>query len=74
MYFSFTRCASNTAFKKRIAGYLVEHALKKKRFSDAYYYYGIRRKIEEKPSPSIGELKTRLDEEIAVLKNCVSCV
>ena len=48
MYLSFTRHASNSAFKKRIAGYLVEHALKKKRFSDAYYYYGIRRKIKEK--------------------------
>jgi hypothetical protein len=32
------------AFKKRLAGYLVELSLKKKRFSDAYYYYGIVRK------------------------------
>lgn len=35
---------SNT-FKKRLAGYLIEFNLKKKRFSDAYYYYGIVKRI-----------------------------
>lgn len=30
-----------TTFKKRLAGYLVDMCLKKKRFSDAYYFYGI---------------------------------
>ena len=28
-------------FKKRLAGYLIEFKLQKKRYSDAYYYYGI---------------------------------
>jgi hypothetical protein len=28
-------------FKKRLAGYLIEFSLQKKRFSDAYYYYGL---------------------------------
>lgn len=31
-------------FKKRAAGYLLELGLKKKRYSDAYYYYGIMKK------------------------------
>jgi hypothetical protein len=34
----------SSAFKKRVAGYLTELGLQKKRFSDAYYYYGIRKK------------------------------
>jgi hypothetical protein len=33
-----------SSFKKRVAGYLVEFRLQKKRYSDAYYYFGIERK------------------------------
>ena len=33
-----------TAFKKRLAGYLAEFSVQKKRFSDAYYYYGLEKK------------------------------
>ncbi len=33
-----------SAFKKRLAGYLLEFNLQKKRYSDAYYYYGIEKK------------------------------
>ena len=40
------KMASFKSFKKRVSGYLIEHSLKKKRFSDAYYYYGIRKKTE----------------------------
>ena len=32
------------SFKKRLAGYLIELDLKKKRYSDAYYFYGIEKK------------------------------
>ena len=60
--------SNNAAFKKRIAGYFVEHSLKKKRFSDAYYYYGIRRKIKEKSVVSLEELEARRDAEIASFK------
>lgn len=35
-----------SAFKKRLAGYLLEFNLQKKRYSDAYYYYGIEKKNE----------------------------
>jgi hypothetical protein len=38
------------AFKKRLAGYLLEFGLQKKRFSDAYYYYGIERREPTKLS------------------------
>jgi hypothetical protein len=31
-------------FKKRLAGYLIEFGVHKKRLSDAYYYYGLERK------------------------------
>ena len=37
-------CISHTdaaLFKKRLAGYLIEFKLQKKRYSDAYYYYGV---------------------------------
>jgi hypothetical protein len=42
-----------TSFKKRLAGYFIEFKLQKKRFSDAYYYFGI---IPKEPS------KLNLDE------------
>ena len=38
MCISYTEAA---LFKKRLAGYLIEFKLQKKRYSDAYYYYGI---------------------------------
>lgn len=67
--FNFTNGGIAT-FKKRISGYFVEHTLKKKRFSDAYYFYGIRRKIREKTAiPSLKELEARRDNEITTYLN-----
>jgi hypothetical protein len=61
--------SNNAAFKKRIAGYLVEHNLKKKRFSDAYYYYGICKKIKEKSTVlSLEEIEALREDEIASFK------
>ena len=35
-------------FKKRLAGYFIELGLTRKRFTDGYFYYGIKPKNEEK--------------------------
>jgi hypothetical protein len=48
-------------FKKRVAGYLLEFNLQKKRFSDAYYYYGLTRK--ENKTPSLKELEEMREKE-----------
>lgn len=49
------------AFKKRAAGCLLELGLQKKRFSDAYYYYGI---IKKKQEPlSLKELEDQRDTQ-----------
>ena len=51
----------SSVFKKRLAGYLLEFNLQKKRFSDAYYYYGITKK---EPQPiDLGELEKKRDME-----------
>lgn len=34
-----------TAFRKRLAGYLIELNLKKKRYADAYCFYGLEKKV-----------------------------
>jgi hypothetical protein len=49
-------------FKKRVAGYLVEFKLQKKRYSDAYYYYGIERRPQA-ASPDLAELERRRDSD-----------
>lgn len=68
MNFNFTNGGVST-FKKRISGYLVENTLKKKRFSDAYYFYGIRRKVKESSvMPSLEEVEARRVNEITKFK------
>jgi hypothetical protein len=52
-----------TCFKKRLAGYLVDMCLKKKRFSDAYYFYGI-----EKNDNNCSGLNATLDERMKQYK------
>jgi hypothetical protein len=51
----------SSAFKKRLAGYLIEFNLQKKRFSDAYYYYGINKK--EYPKVTLDEIEEKRREE-----------
>ena len=46
-------------FKKRVSGYLVEFNLQKKRYADAYYYYGITRK--EYPTINLTDLEKQRD-------------
>ena len=48
-------------FKKRAAGYLLELGLQKKRYADAYYYYGIVKK--EQVTMSLSELEKKRDVE-----------
>jgi len=50
-----------SAFKKRLAGYLIELKLQKKRFSDAYYYFGIIPK--ETSNISLDEIEKKRQEE-----------
>lgn len=50
-------------FKKRLAGYLIEFNLQKKRFSDAYYYYGLIRKESVKVSLEDLEEKRKLESK-----------
>jgi hypothetical protein len=49
------------AFKKRLAGYLIELNLQKKRFSDAYYFYGIEKK--ELPKMTLQEIEEKRIQE-----------
>jgi hypothetical protein len=49
------------AFKKRLAGYLIELNLQKRRFSDAYYFYGIEKK--EIPKLTLQEIEERRMKE-----------
>ena len=51
----------SSAFKKRVAGCLTELSLQKKRFSDAYYYYGIRKK--EYPAIDISKVEEQRDKQ-----------
>lgn len=51
----------STAFKKRVAGCLTEMGLQKKRFSDAYYYYGISKK--EYPSIDLKIVEDQRDKQ-----------
>lgn len=51
----------SSAFKKRVAGCLTEMGLQKKRFSDAYYYYGIRKK--EYPAIDIKKVEEQRDNQ-----------
>lgn len=53
-------------FKKRLAGYLIEFGVHKKRLSDAYYYYGLEKKenttitlqqIEEKRKSEVKNIR-----------------
>lgn len=55
-------------FKKRLAGYLIEFNLQKKRFSDAYYYYGLVRKDSVKIS--LEELEEKRKIESKTYKYC----
>lgn len=48
-------------FKKRVSGFLSEFNLKKKRYTDAYYYYGIQRK--EYPAIDLKEIENQRDTE-----------
>lgn len=50
------------AFKKRLAGYLFEMNLQKKRFSDAYYFYGLEKK-DSKVAVSLGEIEEKRKQE-----------
>ncbi len=52
----------SAAFKKRLAGYLLEFNLQKKRYSDAYYYYGIEKKEVSSVSLTDLEEKRALDK------------
>ena len=48
-------------FKKRVSGYLLEFGLQKKRYSDAYYYYGM---VSKAPSSiNLAELEKTRDEQ-----------
>lgn len=49
------------AFKKRLAGYLIELNLQKKRFSDAYYFYGIEKK--DIPKMTLEEIEEKRRKE-----------
>lgn len=49
------------AFKKRVAGCLTEMGMQKKRFSDAYYYYGIRKK--EYPPIDLKRVEEQRDKQ-----------
>lgn len=51
-------------FKKRVAGYLMEFNLNKKRYTDAYYYYGIKSKeFTNLNSLNLSELEQQRDIE-----------
>jgi hypothetical protein len=50
------------AFKKRLAGYLIEMNLQKKRFSDAYYYYGL--SIKEMPAVTLDQIQEQRKQDI----------
>lgn len=53
------------AFRRRLAGYFEEFGLVKKRFSDAYYYYGITRKTNDLSNDlSIVELEQKRNLEL----------
>lgn len=52
-----------TAFRKRLAGYFVELGLTRKRYSDGYYYYGLKPKYEEKVIISLEEIMQRRSAE-----------
>jgi hypothetical protein len=51
----------SSAFKKRLAGYLIEFKLQKKRFSDAYYYFGIIHK--DKTILSLDEIEAQRQKD-----------
>lgn len=51
-----------SAFKKRLAGYLIEMNLQKKRFSDAYYYYGL--SIKEIPAVTLDQIQEQRKQDI----------
>jgi hypothetical protein len=42
---SVRRATPLSALQHKLAGYLIEAGLKKKRYKDGYYYYGIRRRV-----------------------------
>lgn len=52
----------SSVFKKRLAGYLIEFKLQKKRFSDAYYYFGIIHKDKTTVSPDEIEAQRQEDK------------
>ena len=58
------------AFKKRLAGYLIELNLQKKRFSDAYYFYGIEKK--DIPKMTLEEIEQRRMKERQEWKSTAS--
>jgi hypothetical protein len=45
-----------SAFKKRLAGYLIELGLVKKRYSEGFFYYGIKNRFEDKENLSVDEI------------------
>lgn len=49
-------------FKKRLAGYLIEFSLQKKRFSDAYYFFGIVKKA--RPAVTLAELEKSRQQDL----------
>lgn len=58
------------AFKKRLAGYLIELNLQKKRFSDAYYFYGIEKK--DIPKMTLEEIEEKRRKERMEWKSTAS--
>lgn len=55
-------------FRNRLSNYLLSIGLKKKRYNDGYYYYGIIEKFENKSYEEIIIERTKMDHEYIIKK------
>ena len=64
----------SSSFKKRLAGYLTEFGLQKRRFSDAYYFYGLEKRVQTSMYNLVDiEAKRNLDKK-EWLKSSQTCI